>query len=168
MSFFSDWNNEVELANKKGEPTEFVKTYYRLEKEAYAKILKMYPNYPKKGTVEELANLLGFDTQYAVFVGFLEGVNESLENKLDLDTLTKDSEISLDIHFDKLLYNMYDAKANWLYDLEEWSQVMSLEERKKIAKEFRTDHIAVSTKVGRNEPCPCGSNKKYKNCCGKA
>jgi SWIM/SEC-C metal-binding protein len=22
-------------------------------------------------------------------------------------------------------------------------------------------------KVGRNEPCPCGSGKKYKNCCGK-
>ncbi len=23
-------------------------------------------------------------------------------------------------------------------------------------------------KVGRNEPCPCGSGKKYKKCCGKA
>ena len=22
-------------------------------------------------------------------------------------------------------------------------------------------------KVGRNDPCPCGSGKKYKNCCGK-
>lgn len=22
-------------------------------------------------------------------------------------------------------------------------------------------------KVGRNEPCPCGSDKKYKKCCGK-
>jgi len=22
-------------------------------------------------------------------------------------------------------------------------------------------------KVGRNEPCPCGSGKKYKQCCGK-
>ena len=26
---------------------------------------------------------------------------------------------------------------------------------------------AMSTKVGRNEPCPCGSGKKYKHCCGK-
>ena len=25
----------------------------------------------------------------------------------------------------------------------------------------------VSTKIGRNDPCPCGSGKKYKNCCGK-
>ena len=26
---------------------------------------------------------------------------------------------------------------------------------------------AVSTKIGRNDPCPCGSGKKYKKCCGK-
>lgn len=25
----------------------------------------------------------------------------------------------------------------------------------------------LKTKVGRNDPCPCGSGKKYKNCCGK-
>ncbi len=25
---------------------------------------------------------------------------------------------------------------------------------------------AVSAKVGRNDPCPCGSGKKYKKCCG--
>lgn len=25
----------------------------------------------------------------------------------------------------------------------------------------------ITEKVGRNEPCPCGSGKKYKNCCGK-
>ncbi len=27
---------------------------------------------------------------------------------------------------------------------------------------------AVSSKIGRNEPCPCGSGKKYKKCCGAA
>ena len=26
--------------------------------------------------------------------------------------------------------------------------------------------MATATKVGRNEPCPCGSGKKYKACCG--
>lgn len=25
-----------------------------------------------------------------------------------------------------------------------------------------------ATKIGRNDPCPCGSGKKYKNCCGKS
>jgi preprotein translocase subunit SecA len=28
--------------------------------------------------------------------------------------------------------------------------------------------IMVEEKTGRNEPCPCGSGKKYKKCCGKA
>ncbi|MHB1694447.1 MAG: SEC-C metal-binding domain-containing protein, partial [bacterium] len=27
--------------------------------------------------------------------------------------------------------------------------------------------IVKSKKIGRNEPCPCGSGKKYKNCHGK-
>lgn len=26
--------------------------------------------------------------------------------------------------------------------------------------------VVVEKKVGRNEPCPCGSGKKYKKCCG--
>ncbi len=26
--------------------------------------------------------------------------------------------------------------------------------------------VTAETKVGRNEPCPCGSGKKYKKCCG--
>ena len=31
----------------------------------------------------------------------------------------------------------------------------------------RTVRKTTSQKVGRNDPCPCGSGKKYKNCCGK-
>ena len=27
--------------------------------------------------------------------------------------------------------------------------------------------VIAERKVGRNEPCPCGSGKKYKKCCGK-
>ena len=31
----------------------------------------------------------------------------------------------------------------------------------------RTPVVNAGPKVGRNDPCPCGSGKKYKNCCGK-
>jgi uncharacterized protein len=31
---------------------------------------------------------------------------------------------------------------------------------------FPTPRAAPDNKVGRNEPCPCGSGKKYKRCCG--
>lgn len=45
-----------------------------------------------------------------------------------------------------------------------------LEERKTFAshgeEEVKTP-VRVGEKVGRNDPCPCGSGKKYKKCCGK-
>ena len=34
--------------------------------------------------------------------------------------------------------------------------------------EAQVTQAAISQKVGRNEPCPCGSGKKYKRCCGAA
>lgn len=30
-----------------------------------------------------------------------------------------------------------------------------------------TQPIHAEKKIGRNDPCPCGSGKKYKNCCGR-
>ena len=47
-------------------------------------------------------------------------------------------------------------------------------ERKEVVKKKITNDgketkkiQAHSTKIGRNDPCPCGSGKKYKQCCGK-
>jgi preprotein translocase subunit SecA len=49
-------------------------------------------------------------------------------------------------------------------------------ERKAVAKvtgqshgeaEKKTVTVIKANKVGRNDPCPCGSGKKYKHCCGK-
>ena len=37
----------------------------------------------------------------------------------------------------------------------------------KETKEARQTPIRVEKTPGRNDPCPCGSGKKYKNCCGK-
>lgn len=34
-------------------------------------------------------------------------------------------------------------------------------------KKAKKEPIRIDKKIGRNEPCPCGSGKKYKNCCGK-
>jgi preprotein translocase subunit SecA len=41
------------------------------------------------------------------------------------------------------------------------SEAMAAAEKEK-AKPIRT-----GPKVGRNDPCPCGSGKKYKHCCGR-
>ena len=31
----------------------------------------------------------------------------------------------------------------------------------------RREAVPAAKKVGRNDPCPCGSGKKYKKCCGR-
>jgi uncharacterized protein YecA (UPF0149 family) len=34
-------------------------------------------------------------------------------------------------------------------------------------REWKIEQVKNENKVGRNEPCPCGSGRKYKKCCGK-
>lgn len=33
--------------------------------------------------------------------------------------------------------------------------------------EIQTPYVRTEPKIGRNDPCPCGSGKKYKKCCGR-
>ena len=36
-----------------------------------------------------------------------------------------------------------------------------------VAAQQQTPYVRDGRKIGRNEPCPCGSGKKYKQCHGK-
>lgn len=73
--------------------------------------------------------------------------------------------------FDDLQYTMDKEITNYLLRAE----IRQNAERQQVAKgEAVTDSTKVKkqspkkvTKIGRNDPCPCGSGKKYKNCCGK-
>ncbi len=45
-------------------------------------------------------------------------------------------------------------------------QTLSRQLLRPIKPAANTNHIRTGVKVGRNNPCPCGSGKKYKKCCG--
>ena len=45
--------------------------------------------------------------------------------------------------------------------------INSVDGGKKITVNENRTVVNEGPKVGRNDPCPCGSGKKYKNCCGK-
>ena len=45
--------------------------------------------------------------------------------------------------------------------------INSVDKGEKIDKKIVTTVVNEGPKVGRNDPCPCGSGKKYKNCCGR-
>jgi uncharacterized protein YecA (UPF0149 family) len=100
-------------------------------------------------------------------MGFLDGINDSLKEALKLEELDEASSIALDIDLEKLYYNMLAAKAEWLYSLPQWDELLTEEKRKEITKEQRLAGTIVKEKEpGRNDPCTCGSGKKYKKCCG--
>ena len=83
---------------------------------------------------------------------------------------TMDENTTVSLCFDKeLLYkNMVDAKADWLYNLPQWDKIFTPEKRKELYLEQKKSGTVVKAhKIGRNDPCPCGSGKKYKFCCGR-
>jgi hypothetical protein len=163
MSLFNEWQEKLKNQNNSPADQKFFENYLEKEKEAYKAILAT-KNTKVEGKLSDLAKT--YDMDNITFIGFLDGINTSLESGLDLDSLDENSEISLNIVLDKLYYNMLNAKASWLYDLKEWDDLLTIEKRTEIRKQFNVDHRAVSNKVGRNDPCPCGSGKKYKKCCG--
>ena len=84
------------------------------------------------------------------------------------EEMEADTVVSLDYDKEKLYYNMVAAKADWLYGLEQWDALLTPERRKELYKEQRSSTTVVKPpKIGRNDPCPCGSGKKYKKCCGR-
>ncbi|HBA97948.1 MAG TPA: SEC-C domain-containing protein, partial [Lachnospiraceae bacterium] len=68
---------------------------------------------------------------------------------------------------EKLYYNMVEAKAHWLYELPVWDSLLPEERRKELyTQQKKSGTVVKEKKIGRNDPCPCGSGKKYKKCCG--
>jgi len=166
MSLYDVWQQTAQQQRTQEEYNQYWKTYFEAEKENYRKILANHETV-FEGTVAELSETFGMEPY--VFVGFLDGINDSLaDGELDLNALTEESKVALKVDFDLLYQHMHRAKADWLYNLPEWNGVRTEEERKTLAKEYRKSQIFVAAPtVGRNDPCPCGSGKKYKKCCGR-
>ena len=100
--------------------------------------------------------------------GFIDGINDTQENKIDLENLSEDSFVSLKIDFEVLYKKMVEYKADHLYNLPQWKNIFSEEHMKVLYKGQKSSKTYVrEEKIGRNDPCPCGSGKKYKKCCGK-
>lgn len=165
MSLYSEWLEQA--YTKEGQAQKKLwDRYLPLEQQIYEEILEgKITNI--HGTVEHLARRYNMPKHYVL--GFIDGLNEVIPEKLDLETLDEETEVNLDIDFEKLFKTMVLYKADHLYELPQWDNIFSPEHRKAFFVEAKKTNTFVrqEAKVGRNDPCPCGSGKKYKNCCGK-
>lgn len=163
MSLYKQW---VDLMEGQTDETfdAFWKEYSETETRIYTHILESKE--PRlTGKFSELT--AKFEADPVIFMGFLDGIQTSLNNPMELEAVTEDTEIDLDIDFEKLFFNMLKADADYLYTLKAWEGIFSEEKIMQIIKDFKRSKIVHKEKEpGRNDPCPCGSGKKYKKCCG--
>lgn len=166
MALLEQWRKVAYNENTdKGTLQRFWSNYFLLEKGIYEKLLEI-PDQENKGTVKELAEKYGTD----VFnmTGFLDGINDSLKVPNPIEEMEEDTVVNLEYDKELLYKNMVDAKADWLYELPQWETIFTAEERRRLYKEQKASGTIVKgPKIGRNDPCPCGSGKKYKKCCGR-
>ena len=166
MGLLQEWQAIAfnEKANQQ-ELQKFWNRYFLLEKGVYEQLLSN-PDEVVEGTVKELAER--YNLEVMAMVGFLDGINESLITPNDLEDLSEDSHVSLAFDKELLYKNMVDARADWLYELPQWKEIFSEEKLKELYREQRNSGtVKKAAKVYPNDPCPCGSGKKYKKCCGR-
>ncbi len=168
MGLLQEWRDKAysQTANK-GDLQRLWQAYFVRERDIYKELLKD-PDQVVTGTVKELAEK--YSVSIETIVGFLDGIDESLKDGVDnnIEELTEDSEVSFEFDKEKLYKNMVAAQADWLYNLEEWNDIYDEDTKKRLYREQKqsTTYVRPTKKIGRNDPCPCGSGKKYKKCCG--
>ena len=164
MSLYQEW---VDLYEGQTNETfqKFWNEYSAAETKIYTELLSS-PESKYEGVVKDKAAELDIDIK--IFMGFLDGINDSLKESLDIEKIEPDTQFSLDVDYEKLYFNMLDAKADYLYTLPQWDAILTEEKRAEITKAFKKSKTVVKeVRIGRNDPCPCGSGKKYKKCCGR-
>ena len=166
MALLQEWR-EIAYSQQtdRAQLQKFWTNYFLIEKGIYEKLLAD-PTNVERGTVKELAEK--YNLSVMEMTGFLDGINDSLVEANPIDTMEEDTKVNLVFDKEKLYKNMVDAKADWLYELPQWKEIFSEEKLKQLyTEQKKSGTVHVGKKVGRNDPCPCGSGKKYKYCCGR-
>ena len=160
MGILANWRKlAYETQRTPQDEEKFWAGYFTLEQGFYKALLST--DEVISGTVKELAEK--FDVSLMVMTGIIDGIDDSLVTKNPIDEM-----VSFDYDKELLYKNMVAAKAEWLYTLPEWERHLTKERQSELYKEQKKSTTIVKpAKIGRNDPCPCGSGKKYKHCCGR-
>jgi len=164
MSLYEDWLKQA--YDNKGQSVKSLWDEYMPQEQAiYENILE---NKTDKitGTVKELAKK--FNMSIPFVCGFIDGINDAIKEPIVMENLKEDDEVTLNIDFEVLYKKMVEYKADHLYSLPQWNSVFDEYKRKALFEDQKNSGTFVrgQGKIGRNDPCPCQSGKKYKKCCG--
>ena len=163
MALYKEWFQKAydqngSIVNKTWE------VYLPLEQAIYENMLTTKETHIK-GTLTELSKSYNMPIEFVC--GFFDGIKDALCEELDVENFEVETEVDVTVDFKMLFKKMVEYKADHLYSLEQWSNVFSAEELKEMYTEQKKSGTIVreGAKIGRNDPCPCGSGRKYKMCC---
>ena len=106
MTLHKEWTDLIE--NQTQETFDaFWKEYSEAETRIYDDILSNYEE-AMDGTLGELAKK--YEVRPVIFMGFLDGINESIEEKNDLTDYDEDSHVHLKIVPEALFFNMLNFR----------------------------------------------------------
>jgi uncharacterized protein YecA (UPF0149 family) len=163
MALYEEWFRKA--YNKDGNANNrFWDEYMPQEQKIYEYILENKLS-ELNGTVKELAEK--FDMSEEFIAGFVDGINDTQKRPVSLENMNGNTQINLEIDFEILFKKMVEYKADHLFNLPQWDNIFSQERRANLIKEQKNSKTIVKEKTpSPNDPCPCGSGKKYKKCCG--
>ena len=128
MSLLEQWRaTAYSQEMDKTQLQKFWTTYFQIERGIYEQLLSN-PDEEVRGTVKELAEK--YQVEVFTMVGFLDGINESLKVENPIETMEEDTIVNLNFDKEKLYKNMVDAKADWLYELPQWDEIIHKRETK--------------------------------------
>ena len=148
-----------------------IDTIYEKLVEEYDKKLEQYPE-ELKSEFEKAITLRVIDTHWMDHINAMSLLREGiyLRQYAQEDPLRAYTAEGYEM-FDNLLAAISQDVTRYLINAEirqntEREQVIQGTTNEDKSKAKKKDPVRVK-KVGRNDPCPCGSGKKYKQCCGK-
>ena len=124
--------------------------------------------------VERIALLINVDRKWMDHLEAMDSVMETigLQAYAQRNPISE-YRIAAGDFFDEMVLNIRDDTVRMILSAVPRSNMKRVEVAKPVAQNYGGDGTDVKrpvvnkgVKVGRNDPCPCGSGKKYKKCCG--
>lgn len=130
----------------------FLLTYYDLNKEETDEIML------------QVNNMINMDSKPTTIIQYLQSCLEFSS----FDMLQQLTAKIMDLYNNTRMWVLKGHTPNELFEKEKkYLRPLPVDPFEVGNNSSNVFDIRTGAKIGRNDPCPCGSNKKYKKCCGK-
>ena len=148
--------------------------FYAAKEAEIAKAKEANPNFPDMRELERVVMLQVVDEYWMEHIDAMQDLRQGIRLRAYAQTNPVDAYKSESLHmFEEMISAIQEETVRRLYSVRIRSD-QEVKRRQVAARitEGRGDGTVKKQprrvqKVGRNDPCPCGSGKKYKRCCGQ-